>query len=62
VSVALRILLRTSTSTSVPFLCQPFSTYPIAMLVPTDGEGIPDVTAPRESSFEAVSAMERQVT
>lgn len=48
VSVALRILLRTSTSTSVPFLCQPFSTYPIAMLVPTDGEGMPDVTAPGE--------------
>jgi hypothetical protein len=45
-STALLIRPLTCTCTSVPFLCHPEFTYPIAMFCPSDGDGIPDVTAP----------------
>ena len=46
VNCAFRNLFRTSTWTSVPFLCHPVWTYPIAMFFPNVGEGIPEVTTP----------------
>lgn len=36
----------TSTLTSVPFLWDPLATYPMAMFLPSVGEGIPEVITP----------------
>lgn len=36
----------TSTLTSVPFLWDPLAMYPMAMFLPSVGEGIPEVITP----------------
>ena len=54
VTTAFLNLFLTSISTSVPFLCHPFSTYPIAMFCSKVGDGIPDVTAPITSLDEGL--------
>ena len=50
-------LFLTSISTSVPFLCHPFSTYPIAMFFSKVGDGIPEVTVPTESLEEGLNIL-----
>ena len=54
VTTALRNLFRTSTSTSVPFLCHPDVTYAMAMFFPSVGDGMPDVTAPKNEKKNGV--------
>ena len=61
VTTAGRSLFRTSTATAVPFLCDPFLTYPIAMFFPSEGEGIPDVTVPVCEGAEASAMRVRTV-
>jgi hypothetical protein len=57
VTTAFLNLFLTSISTSVPFLCHPFSTYPIAMFFSKVGDGIPDVTVPRRSLDEGLKIL-----
>ena len=54
VTTAFLNLFLTSISTSVPFLCHPFSTYPMAMFFSKVGDGIPDVTLPTKSLDEGL--------
>lgn len=54
--MALRLRFLTSTSSSVPFLCRPFLTYPIAIFLFSVGEGMPDVIVPICSSPEKILA------
>lgn len=46
VTTASRIFLRTSTRTAVPFLWCPEAMYPMAMFLPSVGDGIPEVMIP----------------
>ena len=46
VSTPGRSLPRTSTETSVSFLCQPDWMYAMAMFLPSVGDGIPEVITP----------------
>jgi len=57
VMTAFLSLFLTSISTSVPFLCHPFSTYPIAIFFSNVGDGIPDVTVPRRSLDEGLNTL-----
>ena len=50
-------LFLTSISTSVPFLCHPFSTYPMAIFFSKVGDGIPDVTVPMKSLDEGLKIL-----
>ena len=57
VTTAFLNLFLTSISTSIPFLCHPFSTYPIAMFFSKVGDGIPDVTVPMRSLDEGLKIL-----
>ena len=57
VTMAFLNLFLTSISTSVPFLCHPFPTYPIAIFFSKVGDGIPDVTAPMRSPDEGLKIL-----
>ena len=57
VTTAFLSLFLTSISTSVPFLCHPFSTYPIAMFFSKVGDGIPDVMFPMRSLDEGLKIL-----
>jgi len=57
VTMAFLNLFLTSISTSVPFLCHPFSTYPIAIFFSKVGDGIPDVMAPMRSPDEGLKIL-----
>jgi hypothetical protein len=57
VIIAVLNLFLTSISTSVPFLCHPFSIYPIAMFFSNVGDGIPDVTVPIRSLDEGLKIL-----
>lgn len=46
VTTALLTRFLTSTASSVPFLCNPLCTYPIAMFFPSVGDGMPEVIVP----------------